>query len=257
VLVDAGFVELRKTSLSTRIREETGSTTEAALFSPNVVNVERTAAGTRSITSQVIPGLVCLQAGLLVAGTANRLVSRRTRGLLMAQLLLPVSRRNLALAKGLGELGIGSLTSVPVALGVLAFLGLTTTHFGSALDALVFVIVTLITMLACFALTTTIGVWVGTAARTQEQVSLATGGAIVLATVVAATIALSNSPSGPFFLSFVPFAGSIAALRDVLNGAGNVVAIAISTASTLLGAFAITMRAGRSLDAERMVVRNG
>lgn len=255
VLVQSGFVEVQKNRVRERIRAETGAAADqASPLTLDVVNVERTAAGTRSLTAQVVPGLLCLQAALLVAGTANRLVSRRTRGLLLAQLVLPVSRRALAFAKGLGELGVGLVTAVPVVAAVLAFGWLANT--GGAGTAVVALVASVVTMLALFAMTTALGVVIGTAARTQEQVSLATGAAVIVATLIASTVALSDR-AAPAAVSLVPFAGSVGALRSILDGAGSPVSLVVATASTLLGALALTAWAGRSLDAERMVMRNG
>ena len=221
-----------------------------------VNNVERSEAGTRTLVSQVIPGLVCLQAALLVAGTANRIVSRRSRGLLMAQLLLPVSRRALAMAKGLGELAIGSVTATPVIIAVLGFGAIAAVFTDSATNPFLQLLATAVTMVVLFAFTTAVGVVIGTAARTQEQVSLATGAAVVVAALIAVTVAISSA-SPPAIIAIVPVAGSVGSLRDVLEGTGSIVAVLVATASTGLATALTIARAGRSLDAERMVMRNG
>jgi hypothetical protein len=253
ILVKSGFADMKKRQVVERL----GSVDDGgqrAEFTLDIVNVERTEAGTRTITSQVIPGLVLLQAAMLVAGTSNRLVSRRTRGLLMAQLVLPVSRRALALAKGLGELAIGTLTAAPVIVVILAF-GVASATTGSV-NASVHLVLTAFTMLTLFAFTTALGVVIGTAARTQEQVSLATGAALIVATLVATTVALSEV-ARPAWISIIPVVGSVSTLRDLLNGTGSVVAVLVAGAFTLLGAFLLVLPAGRALDAERMVMRNG
>ena len=225
-------------------------------FEPLTINAERTVAGTRTLTSQVIPGLLCLQAALLVAGTANRLVSRRSRGLLTAQLLLPISRRSLALAKGLGELLVGMVTASPVILAVLAFGAIIALRDGTPAHALVQVAATSLAMISLFAFTTMVGVLIGTTARTQEQVSLATGGAVILAALVATIVALGPIAPPPA-LAIVPFAGAIGMLREVLNGTGSFAALVVAALSSIAGALAISVLGGRSLDGERMVLRNG
>ena len=221
-----------------------------------VKNVERSEAGTRTLVSQVIPGLICLQAALLIAGTANRIVSRRSRGLLMAQLLLPVSRRGLAMAKGLGELAIGCVTATPVILAVLGFGAIAAAFTDSSGNVAIQLLVTTITMVVLFGFTTALGVVIGTAARTQEQVSLATGAAVIAAALVAVTVAISSRPP-PAAIAVVPVAGSVGSLRAVLEGTGSFAAVVVATATTLLATLAVIAVTGRSLDAERMVLRNG
>jgi hypothetical protein len=58
-------------------------------------------------------------------------------------------------------------------------------------------------------------------------------------------------------LAVVPVAGSVGALRDALEGTGSLLAIVVATATTLAATVALTAVTGRSLDAERMVMRNG
>lgn len=221
-----------------------------------VKNVERSEAGTRTLVSQVIPGLVCLQAALLIAGTANRIVSRRSRGLLMAQLLLPVSRRGLAMAKGLGELAIGCVTATPVILAVIGFGAVAAAFTDSSTNVVLQLAATVVAMVALFAFTTALGVVIGTSARTQEQVSLATGAAVIGAALIAVTVAISSRPP-PTAIAIIPVAGSVGSLRDVLEGTGSIVAVLVATATTVLATLALVAMTGRSLDAERMVVRSG
>jgi ABC-type Na+ efflux pump permease subunit len=263
VLVRSGLADLRAREVADGRRARAaanglaaGDTPPVGTFTVEAVNVERTIAGTRTITSQVIPGLVCLQAALLVAGTANRLASRRTRGILTAQLLLPVSRRRLAIAKGLGELLVGLVTSSPVVLAILGFGAVVAVRAGSPLRAVVGGAATATSLVVLFALTTAVGVLIGTAARTPEQVSLATGGAVIGAALVASVVALgpADPPAG---IAVVPFAGVVGALRQILNEGGSPALFVVATASTALGALAVSVLAGRLLDAERMVMRDG
>jgi ABC-type Na+ efflux pump permease subunit len=249
VLIESGLAELRSQRASS-------GNPPGGSFTVETTNVERTVAGTRTITSQVIPGLVCLQAALLVAGTANRLVSRRTRGVLTAQLLLPLSRRRLAVAKGLGELAVGLVTSSPVVVAVLGFGALVALRNGTPARAATGAAATAVTMVALFALTTAVGVLIGTGARTPEQVSLATGAAVIAAALVATIVALGPADA-PAAVSIVPFAGIVGALRRVLNEAGSLPAFSLAVVSTVLGALAVSALAGRLLDAERLVQRDG
>ncbi len=271
VIIQSSFVDLQTNRVRLRVKEAlaTSGTTDPAAsgagpattsapagsFTLEVTNVERTATGTRTLTSQVIPGLICLQAALLVTGTANRLVSRRTRGLLMTQLLLPVSRRNLAVAKGLGELVIGLITATPVIVAVLGFGALIDLRDGTAVDLVGHALATAIAMVALFGLMTTVGLVIGTTARTQEQVSLATGAAVVIAALVATIVALSPV-AVPTAIAVFPFAGVVGMLREILNGSGSPAAFTVAVMTTLLGAFALSVLGGHSLDAERMVMRS-
>ena len=255
-LLRSAIVDLHAQQVRGQLAELPSGGAAPGGFTLDLTNVERTAQGTRSLTSQLIPGLLCLQAALLVAGTANRLVSRRTRGVLVAQLLLPVSRRNLALAKGLGELVVGFVTAAPIMVAVLGFGAVLAFHDGNALQAVTATVATFLAAVVLFALTTTVGVLIGTASRTQEQVSLATGSAVVLAALVATTIGLSTVPVPPA-LSLIPFAGTIGQLRVLLDGNGSFAWFAVSLATTLIGALAVTTLGGRSLDAQRVVMRSG
>lgn len=257
LLLQSSFVDLESRDVRQRleaVQDQAGMREDAITIT--VVNVERTEVGTRTLVSQAIPGLICLQAALLVAGTANRIVSRRTRGLLMAQLLLPVSRRSLATAKGLGELSVGMVTALPVVLAVLAFGTLTAVLTGSSADVVRNLAAIVLTMVVLFAFTTALGVVIGAVSRTQEQISLATGAAVIVAALIAVTVAIGDR-SPPDAIAVVPVAGPIGALRDVLEGSGSLVAVGVATAVTLLATFALTVVTGRALDAERMVMRNG
>lgn len=266
VLVQSAFVDLHTSSVQARVDEAVqaaggagpGGATAARVgrFEPLTINVEVTSAGTRTLTSQVIPGLLCLQAALLVAGTANRLVSRRSRGLLTAQPLLPISRRSLAIAKGLGELLVGLVTASPIIVALLAFGAIIALRDGTPLQALVQLVATALAMLTLFGFTTMVGVLIGTAARTQEQVSLATGAAVIVAALVATIVALGPVAS-PLGLALVPFAGVIGMLREVLNGTGSFGGLVVAALTTILGSLLISTFGGRSLSGERLVLRNG
>lgn len=258
LLLQSSLANLEYESARLQLEEQRASTESGRgdSIAVTVLNVERSQAGTRTLVSQVIPGLLCLQAALLVAGTANRIVSRRSRGLLMAQLLLPVSRRALATAKGLGELVVGCVTASPVIAAVLGF-GLLSAAFTGALSStFVHLVAIVITMVGLFSFTTALGVVIGTSARTQEQVSLATGAAVIVASLIAVIVAIGDR-SPPAIIAIVPVAGSVGSLRDVLEGSGSVLAVAIATVTTLAATLLVVVRTGRSLDAERMVLRNG
>jgi hypothetical protein len=99
-----------------------------------------------------------------------------------------------------------------------------------------------------------IGLVIGTGARTQEQVTLATAGALVLAAMVAAFVALGEMPRPPG-LAVVPVAGMVSALRDQLAGTGSAAALLVATVSTLTLTWWCTRLAGRLFDGERLVLR--
>jgi ABC-type transport system involved in multi-copper enzyme maturation permease subunit len=261
-IVTSAFVDQHTNEVRAEVEAARSTSSSAAptdrvvgTFAPLTFDVERTVAGTRTLTSQVIPGLVCLQAALLVTGTANRLVSRRTRGLLMSQLLLPVSRRSLAMAKGVGELAVGMVTAAPVVVALIGFAAIIAVRDGSAIDVAGHTLATVVAMVALFAFTTTVGVLIGTAARTQEQVSLATGAAVIVAALVATTIALGTA-APPTALVVIPFAGLVGTLREVLNGTGSYASFFVALLSTAAGTFALSVWGGRTLDAERLVMRD-
>lgn len=257
LILQASLAELEYETANHLLEDSRDADSEATdSITLTVTNVERSEAGTRTLVSQVIPGLVCLQAALLVAGTANRIVSRRSRGLLMAQLLLPVSRRALATAKGLGELAIGCVTAAPVIVAVLGFGAIAAVFTESATSPIVQLLATVVTMAVLFAFTTAVGVVIGTAARTQEQVSLATGAAVITAALIAVTVAISSNPP-PAAIAVIPVAGSVGSLRGVLEGTGSLAAVLVATTTTVLATAATLARAGRSMDAERMVARSG
>jgi ABC-type Na+ efflux pump permease subunit len=259
IIIEAAFADIasgRARAAAVELPGTPGTTAPPGAFTVRSEDVELTSSGSQTLTSQIIPGLVCLQAALLIAGTANRLVSRRTRGVLTAQLLLPVSRRNLALAKGLGELVVDTVTAVPIVAALVAFGALVALHDGRLGDALVGTVAVIASVVVLFAIAAATGVVIGTASRTQEQVSLATGAAVVVAALVAATVALGPPPPTDL-IALVPFAGTVAMLREILNGTGSWPAFGVSVATSALGAFAVIALGGRSLDAQRIVTRGG
>jgi len=55
----------------------------------------------------------------------------------------------------------------------------------------------------------------------------------------------------------VPFAGTVGHLRILLDGSGSIVWFSVSVVVTLAAALAVTTLGGRSLDAQRVVMRSG
>lgn len=253
-LIRAGFIDLYARRVETELNQTNAG--PHATFSPEVTDVQRTVAGTRTLIAQIVSGLLLVQGSMLVAGTANRLVSRRSRGLLTAQLLWPVSRRSLAFAKGIGELLVGTVTASPAVIAVLLFAGFVAVRDNSWWIALAQFGATLAALLALFLFFTALGLLIGTTSRTQEQVTLATGASVVMTTLVAALVALGDSPR-PEVLAVIPIAGIASALRDIIDGTGSTLWFAVGVFTTLVAAAVTAGLAGRQLDTERMVLRNG
>lgn len=252
-LVRAGLADQRLTAL----QEEAAAVElgrDQDLFPIELTDVQRTEQGTRALGAELIPALVLLQAAMLVTGVATRLLGRRTRGLLAAQLVLPLRRDQLARAKGWAELAVGLVAASPVLLAVLVFTAATTGNRAGAAAAAVDTVLVAAAALALSLPMVAVGLLIGTAARTQEQVTLATAVTLVLAAMVAAFVALGDAPRPPV-LAVVPVAGLVSALRDQLTGTGSTAALLIATLSTLTFTWWCTRLAGRLFDGERLVLR--
>jgi hypothetical protein len=248
--LQAGAVErARAEALATA-----GLPADAVAFTVDLTEVELTRRGTRVLGAELVAAVVCLQAAMLVSGAANRFSGRRGGGLLVAQLVLPVPRRHLAMAKGVAELAVGSVAGLPVLLPTLLLAAVVTageSGLAAGLLAIPVVVVCAVVLGAC---TTALGVLVGVVARTPEQVTLGSGAAVVASAVVAATVGLGDLPRPPA-LAVVPVAGVVSELRELLSGGARPVALLVALASTVLAAAAISALSGRALDGERLVLR--
>ncbi len=218
------------------------------------INVQRLEQGTRELSAQIVPALLTLQAVMLVGSTATRILGRRNRGLLMAQLLLPVPRYRLAAAKARAELGLGMIAGSPVLLATFVYVGIVTSQRAGPIAATTAVGATAVAAVALALPMVALGLFIGTAARSQEQVTLGTAVALVVAASVAATTALGDFPR-PSSLAVVPLVGTVSTLRDILNASGNPVWFAVSLVSSGLLAWGVTRRAGRRFDTDRVVLR--
>jgi len=227
---------------------------DASLFSIVQTNVELTRGGVRSLGAELVAAVICLQASMLVSGAANRFAGRRAGGLLAGQLLLPVDRRQLALGKGMAELGVGVVASLPVLLPLLLLAEFVAVTRSTVLVAVLAIPAVVVTAIALDAFTTAIGLFVGVVARGPEQVTLATGAAVVLSAMVATFVALGQVAK-PSVIALVPFIGAVNALRETLGGGGNPLWLVVGVASTVGAAVLLVRRAGRSFDAERFVGR--
>ena len=160
----------------------------------------------------------------------------------------------LALAKMTGELLVGLVAASPVLLAILVFVTVIAAGRDGALVATGALLACLATALALSVLAASIGLAIGTRARSQEQVSLLTMLSLVLFAVVAAFFALGEH--GSFgALGFIPLGGLVTTLRDLLTGDGSVVWFAVGLTSTLLTALLLVWRTSRRFDAERLVLR--
>ncbi|MCX7619839.1 MAG: ABC transporter permease subunit [Acidimicrobiales bacterium] len=248
-LVRAGFSELRKRLL---LEVTQARTTQITL---NVTDVQLTEKGTRRLSSGLVPALLVLQASMVVAGAATRILGRRNRGLLIAQLLLPMSRWRMSLAKMLAEFVIGLATAGPVLIVVLLFVAGTSFGSDGVVAAIIATAATLITAAALYVPMAAVGLLIGTLARTQEQVSLGAAVAVIISATTAAVFALGDLPPfGPTAL--IPVAGLATALRDLLAGQGSPLWVLVGMVSSVGVAAAFTAFAARSFNSERLVLRS-
>jgi len=245
------------TGTGTPTTDPTGSVDGTATlqrFTIDRINVQRTQAGTRELSAQIVPALIVLQAAMLVNGTATRILGRNNRGLIMAQLLLPLRRTDLARAKAIAELGLGLTAASPVLaviIGYAAIAGNLRAGLGAGLVAAgataVVALVLSAPMVAC-------GLFIGTAARSQEHVTLGTAISLILTSLVAAVTALGEFPR-PAGIAVVPIVGAVSALRDILNGGGGPIALLVACLSALALTALFLRLAARVFDAERTVLR--
>lgn len=249
----AGLADLYKRQLDDQARAAAVAEV-ATIFTIDRTDVQLTTQGTRELSAQIVPALLTLQAAMLVNATATRILGRRNRGLLMAQLLLPLRRRDLAVAKALAELGIGALAASPVVLVVLAYVLATGSSRGGAGAAAVGVIATAIAAAALALPMVAVGLLIGTAAKSQEQVTLGTALSLVATTMVAAITALGDVPR-PRILAVMPIQGMVSALRDVLSGSGSPLWFAVAVLSSTAFAAVLVRLAGRVYRTDRIVLR--
>jgi len=245
----AGALNLDRAALLDAVGSDGG-----VLFTIDRTDVQLTRGGVRSLGAELVAAVVCLQASMLVSGAANRFAGRRAGGLLAAQLLLPVDRRQLALGKGVAELSVGIVASLPILVPLALLAEFVAITRGSAALAVIAIPAVLATAFALDAFTTAIGLFVGVLSRGPEQVTLATGGAVVVSAMVATFVALGDV-GRPSFIAVVPFVGAVNALRETLSGAASPLWLLVGVASTVGAALLLVRRAGRSFDAERFVGR--
>ncbi|MFN8039664.1 MAG: ABC transporter permease subunit [Acidimicrobiales bacterium] len=224
------------------------------LFPVELTDVQNTQQGTRTLGAELVPALLVLQAAMLVNGTATRLLGRRSRGLLPAQLVLPMRRDQLARAKGWAELAVGLVAGSPILLAVLVFTAWTTANRDGALAAAGDVIVVALSAVVLCLPMIGMGLLIGTAARTQEQVTLGTAAALVVSAMVAAFVALSDV-APPAGVAVVPVVGLVGTLRNLLTGTGGLGPVVVAMGTTLLLAWGATRLGGRLFDGERLVLR--
>ncbi len=223
-------------------------------FTIDRINVQRTQAGTRELSAQIVPALIVLQAAMLVNGTATRILGRNNRGLIMAQLLLPLRRTDLARAKAIAELGLGLTAASPVLLVIIGYAAIAGNLRAGPGAGLVAAATTAVVALVLAAPMVACGLFIGTAARSQEHVTLGTAISLILTSLVAAVTALGEFPR-PAGFAVLPIVGAVSALRDILNGGGSLLALLVACASALALTTLFLRLAARVFDAERTVLR--
>jgi hypothetical protein len=232
-----------------------GLADDETVFAVELTQVELTQKGTRVLGAESVAAVVCLQAAMLVSGAAHRFSARRTSGLLVAQLTLPVERRQLALSKGMAELVVGGVAALPVAVPVLALAVVTAVGEGGAGAAAVAVPAVVAAFVVLGACATSLGVAIGAAARTPEQLTLGSSAAVVAASVVAATVGMGDFPRPPA-VALLPVVGPVSELRAALGGGVRPVAAVVAVVTTGVATAVCAAVAGRVLDAERLVARS-
>jgi hypothetical protein len=247
--VRSGLADQHRQALLARLPDDRGPQ-----FTVDVQDVQRSQQGTRLQIGGLVAAAVLLQTAMLVASTATRLLSRRSRGLLTAQLLLPLERWQLALSKGFAELELGLLAGIPVSLLAMGVAFVNGYQRGGVGTALMDVALVLAALLAFSIAMTALGVLAGTACRTQEQVSLASAVVVILTALVASQVGLSGTPEN-LVLSFVPVLGLEAALSNALAGRGSAAAAWLGVLSTVAFGILVLRLAGRWFRAERLVLR--
>ena len=252
----AGFADLYKSQLDQAAATlvDAGSTAPISIFTIDRIDVQLTNQGTRELSAQIVPALLVLQAAMLVNATATRILGRRNRGLMMAQLLLPLRRRDLAAAKAMAELGIGLIAASPVILAITIYVAIASWARAGTGAAVLGVIATLVAAPAFAVPMVALGLLIGTAASSQEQVTLGTALSLVLTSVVAAVTALGEMPR-PRPIAVMPIQGLVSTLRDILAGNGNAVWFAVSVVTTALFALAVVRLSGRVYRTDRIVLR--
>jgi hypothetical protein len=236
------------------VQAAVGETPAVNHFTFDIVDLEQSEPATRVQGAGLVAALLLLQATMIVGATATRLLSRNNRGLLAAELLLPMRRWHVALAKATAELRLGVLVAIPVLLLALVFAAWTSGASRGPIVAGLGVVAVVVTYLVLAAAMTSLGVLVGSTSRTQEQVSLVSAVIVVVAAVVASQV-IGQPGAPPALLAAVPITGPVTGLRGVLDGSGAVGWWVVGGATTLAAAAVLLRVAGRRFDAERLVLR--
>jgi hypothetical protein len=250
----AGFGSIHEQAVQAQVAQAAaGDQPSVDHFTFDVVDLEQSAPAARVQAAGVVAAIVLLQATMIVGATATRLLSRNNRGLLAAQLLLPVRRWRLALAKAVAELQLGVIVAVPILVFAIGFTVLSEHDRGPA-AALAAIAVVLASYLVLAVAMTTLGVLVGSISRTQEQVSLVSAVVVVVAAIVASQL-IGVPVAVPPPLLVVPITGLVTGLRGVLDGSADPIWWIVGTVTTI-GVSALFVRiAARRFDAERLVLR--
>lgn len=251
--VRAGFGAEREDAVLSEVQRRGGHA--GNLISVDSIDVQRSTEAARFETAGLVTAIILLQASMLVSTTGTRLLSRRNRGLLIAQLLLPFERWRIAISKACAEMLVGSIATIPILLlAVVATLWSGWSRSGP-LTALYGMAVVLIAFVVLVMTMTAIGLLVSAVCRTQEQVSLAAAVVVVLAAVVASVVSLNGAP--PTIVSRVlPVVGLVQSTQTTLLGwGGQLPWLLVGLFTTLAFAALLVRWAGRRFDGERLVLR--
>jgi ABC-type Na+ efflux pump permease subunit len=223
-------------------------------FTLDVVDLQQSAPAARVQAAGLVAAVVLLQATMIVGATGTRLLSRNNRGLLATQLLLPVRRWRLTLAKAVAELQLGVIVAVPILAFAIGFTALTGGGSRGPAGLVAATAVVVATYLVLALAMTTIGVLVGSISRTQEQVSLVSAVVVVVAAIVASQLIGAAVAAPPPFL-VVPITGPVSALRGLLDGSVDPIWWIVGCATTVAASALLVRVAARRFDAERLVLR--
>ncbi len=252
--VRAGFGAMHEQAVLREI-DQGGAQVTPAPISIDAIDVQRGSQAASFETAGLVTAMILLQASMLVASTATRLMSRHNRGLLASQLLLPIQRWQLAVAKTRAELTVGTIAALPVLVAcAIATIWTSSTRSGVVAGFASVAVLTL-SYLMLAVLMCSVGLLVSTVCRTQEQVSLASAAVVVMCAVIASTVSLQNAP--PVVVSrLIPVVGLMQSTQTTLLGWDGQAGWLVLGAATTLGLAAIVIKvAGGKFDAERLVLR--
>ncbi|MDZ7731965.1 MAG: hypothetical protein U5R31_01620 [Acidimicrobiia bacterium] len=223
---------------------------DARLFDVEVVETEAEREA-ESLVGQVVSAIVVLQAATVIGGAAARFTTRRAVGVLQSQLLLPVPRGALALAKGTAEslLGLVAVAPVVAAFALVALVVLVAE--GAVLGGVATMVAVVLGTLSMLFPASVYGVLIGCAARSPQGASVASALGVVILAGVVSFVSIGPEPVGSL-VAIVPIAGLAHGIRLVASGESAALVLAVGAVSTVALGAGLTVVTGRYLGTERL-----